>query len=306
MTTAGGSDFGARAGLLPSLVIFAGASIWGIYWIPVRELEAMGVASGWAVAIFNAPALLVAAVVLFCSPRPTPRLNRLSALGGAFAGLGLAFYAVGLVETTVVRATLLFYLTPVWGTLFAMALLGERPGAARWIALALALAGLALTLGATPADIVGAVGPGEAFGLASGAVWALAAVVIRKIGDEGSSATNARIVLHQYVWVMIGAAGAAAALGASAPDPATALAGLSPFVVIVSGLMLLSIYAIFWAVGRVSPGRSGLLMMSEAIVAVITAGILLPEEALSPREWFGAALIVGAALVEVLGGAERA
>lgn len=293
---------------IASLIIVIGASAWGVYWIPVRALEAAGVEGGWAVAAFNAPALVIALIIPFFFAKPPRATMRLIMLAGFFAGAGLAFYAMGLVFTTVVRTTLLFYLTPVWSTLLAMVVLSERPGKARWVALALGLTGLVLTLGASPGDIVGGFGLGEAFGLISGAFWAAAAVVIRKIGESGDGARgiDVRLVLHQYIWVVIIAAGAALATGGAAPTGDAVVAGLSVTVVAFSVFILASLYAIFWAVGRLSPGRSGLLMMSEVVVAVISASLLLPDEAMNAREWLGAALIVGAGVVEVFGSPKRA
>lgn len=293
-----------RISLLASIIIVIGASAWGVYWIPVREIEAAGIVSGYAVAVFNAPAFLMAVAVCLFFPRPEPGLARLIFLGGLCAGLGLTFYAMGLVLTTVVRATLLFYLTPIWSTLLAILILNERPGLSRWLALALALAGLTLTLGATPADIADGFGLGEALALISGLVWAGAAVAIRMIGETAppARAIDVRLVAHMYLWIVIVAPLTAWATSAPTPSFGMAVSAITPLVLALSVVILVSLYAIFWAVGRLSPGRSGLLMMSEVVVAVITAAILLPEEAMNAREWIGAALIVGAGAVEVLGG----
>ena len=62
-----------------------------------------------------------------------------------------------------------------------------------------------------------------------------------------------------------------------------------------------TMFIIFKMVGKLSPGRSGLLMMTEVIVAVFSAAILLPEEALSFWEWVGAGLIISAGVIEVTG-----
>lgn len=294
--------------LLASLIVFVGATAWGVYWIPVRTLEEAGLSSGWAVAAFNVPALAIAIFVPFFFARPRTETMRLIALAGVFAGFGFAFYAMGLILTSVVRATLLFYLTPVWSTLLAMAFLRERPGPARWLALALGFGGLGLTLGASPADIAGNFGLGETLGLLSGFAWACAAVVIRKIGEsEGSSrAIDVRLVLHQFFWTIVVAAAMAALLGQETPTASFVAGAYTPGVIAFSVMILISLYAIFWAIGRLSPGRSGLLMMSEVVVAVISASVLLPEEAMNAREWLGAALIVSAGVVEVFGGGHAA
>lgn len=282
--------------LLASLIIAVGAAMWGLYWTPLHAIEAAGVSGATAVALFNLPAAIVSGFVcLFWRPADAPPLGA-EVLAGFCAGLGLALYAMGLLFTTVVKATLLFYLTPVWSTLAAMAILGERPGALRWLALGIALAGLALILGLGGEDLKG-FGIGEMFSLASGVAWAFGAVLIRRNENAGPVLTFA-----QFAVVILVAGTVAASLGEAAPETEPFIKALSPFVVFMSLAILLSIYAIFWAVAQVSPGRAGLLMMTEVVVAVISASILLPEQALSATEWVGAALIVGAGVVEVLGG----
>jgi drug/metabolite transporter (DMT)-like permease len=57
---------------------------------------------------------------------------------------------------------------------------------------------------------------------------------------------------------------------------------------------------IFWAQKFLYPGRVALLMMTEVMVATLTASLFLPNEAMGVIEWIGATLIVGACLVEVL------
>ncbi|MEM7524783.1 MAG: DMT family transporter [Pseudomonadota bacterium] len=281
--------------LFASLVIAIGAAAWGLYWVPLRLIEETGVGAAWAVILFNLPALIVAGAVFAARPSGA---GRALMIAGFMAGMGLALYAMGLVMTSVVRATLLFYLTPVWSTLIAMAVLKERPGAARWIALTLAMAGLALILGLGSGEdeFSTQFGLGEAVGLASGVAWAISAVLIRRAGTSGNG-----LVFYQFLGVMVVGLVAATLIGEARPSPDVALAALTPVVIGFSVFVLASIYAIFWAVAQISPGRSGLLMLTEVVVAVLTASILLPEETLSPTEWAGAALIVGAGFAEVFG-----
>ena len=61
-----------------------------------------------------------------------------------------------------------------------------------------------------------------------------------------------------------------------------------------------TVWTIFWAQKYLFPGRAGLLMMSEVMMAVISASIFIPEQRMTLIEWSGAALIIIACLVEVL------
>lgn len=281
--------------LAPAVTVALCATVWGLYWLPLRAAEAMGVAGAWAVAAFNLPAMLLAFIILgFDHKGCRGRWGRV-AVAGLLAGAGLAFYAAGLVFTSVVRTTVLFYLTPIWGTLLAMLLLAERPGPRRWLAVGMAMAGLALILGLTADDLRPDLGPGEALGLVSGLCWAAGAVAVRGMDSPPFTALTA----FQYVAVMAVSVLVALASGAPAPDVGALAAMIASWVTLQSLLMLLTLFAIFWAVGRMSPGRSGLLMMTEVVVAVLSATILLPEEAMTATEWAGALLIVAAGIIEV-------
>lgn len=287
-----------RSGTGPSVVIAGAAAIWGLYWAPLRAVEALGVEGPWAVVVFNLPALTLAVIIwLALMARRGPEGMRAVFLSGLMAGLGMGFYASGLLYTSVVRATLLFYLTPIWGTLLAMAFLGERPGLRRWLALGMGLAGLALTLGLSPVNFDFSFGLGEAMGLISGMFWALAALLVRK----GQGGPAAPWVLIQFMTVVAVTMAIALIAEAPAPTPGQLGAVATSWITPMSLLILLSLYAIFWAMALMSPGRSGLLMMTEVVVAVITATIFLPEEAMSAVEWAGAGLIVLAGVVEVSG-----
>ena len=174
-----------------------------------------------------------------------------------------------------------------------MAVLSERPGTGRWVALTISLVGLALILGVVDTEIEFAFGVGEACGLGSGLFWAGAAVLMRREED----APLLGMMLFQYLGVI-----AFAVIGALflTSESVGAIAGLSPIVVGASFVGVISVLTIFWAVGKISPGRSGLLMMTEVVVAVISAAIFLPEETLTTLQWAGAAMIVAAGIVEVL------
>jgi drug/metabolite transporter (DMT)-like permease len=61
--------------------------------------------------------------------------------------------------------------------------------------------------------------------------------------------------------------------------------------------LLPSILAIFWACRVLFPGRAAILMMSEALVATISATLLLPEETMTVMQWTGAAIVLLACLL---------
>ena len=275
-------------------VIFFGASIWGLYWIPVRFFEGQGIDGGWAIALLNAPAAVVLLPFLLLIMRGGNAQLGTAVRIGFVTGLGIALYATSLIYTDVVRATLLFYLTPIWATLIGIYWMGERPNWQRWAAIALGLFGLLLLVSGNTGR---AVNFGDLAALASGVTWAIGASMIRHNGQIPIIGT----MFFQFAFMSLISLGLGM-LSANAHVPeAEALKSMWwLFVLVAAGFLVPAVLSIFWAQQFLSAGRAGLLMMSEVLVAMISASILLPEERLSTIQWVGALLIVAASVVELI------
>lgn len=277
-----------------SSVVFFSAALWGLYWIPLRYLEDKGIGGGWAVALLNLPAgIALLLLVLVSWDRHRPHLGRALAIG-ILTGLGLALYASGLIYSSVVRATLLFYLTPVWATLIGLFWLGERASWQRWAAIGVGLGGLLLLVsggGSIPLNV------GDLFALLSGVFWAMGAAMIKRYSDV----PLAGMTMFQFLITGLAAVVLIHAAGIAEVPRLELFTATLPVASLISLFAFLpAVIFLFWAQKFLFPGRVGLLMMSEVLTAVLTASLLLPEERLSAVEWAGAALIVGACLIEVL------
>ncbi|MEL6476433.1 MAG: DMT family transporter [Pseudomonadota bacterium] len=278
-----------------SIAVFVCASVWGLYWVPLRVFEAGGVEGGWSVTLLNLPPLVLLVPLMLLQRRSTDTQMRRALLIGIFAGAGLALYASGLVYSTVLRATLLFYLTPVWSTILGMIWLGERVTTGRWAAIVIGLLGMGLLLGGGQGEEI-ALNIGDLLAFLSGIAWAVAATLIRRFDDV----PLAPMATFQFAFTAAIAALVALTFGpAELPARGDALAALPLAAAASVGLILPTVWIIFWAQKFLFPGRAGLLMMSEALVAVITASIFLPEEQMGLVEWIGASMIIAACLIEV-------
>ena len=279
---------------LASAAVFLSASLWGLYWIPLRHLEEQGVAGGWAVALLNLPAAAaLLLVVVWQWSRHRGQLGHAMAIG-LLTGFALALYASGLIYSSVVRATLLFYLTPVWATLIGMVWLDEKACWQRWAAIGGGFGGLVLLVsggGSVPLNI------GDLFAFFSGVFWAFGAAMIKRFG----AVPVPGMTMFQFVFTALGAIALGYLAGVVELPTGDLLARVMPMAGLISILAFLpAVCVLFWAQKFLFPGRVGLLMMSEVLTAVVTASLLLPEESMSAIEWMGAALIVGACLLEVL------
>jgi len=278
-----------------STAVFLSASVWGLYWIPLRSLEEQGIDGSWGVFLLNAPAALVMGIFVLLGLQAHRGHMREAAAIGLVTGLGLALYGVGIVYTTVMRATLLFYLTPVWATLIGIVWLEEKAGWLRWVAIGVGLVGLLLLVSGGDGTVP--LGLGDVFAFFSGIAWAVGASMIKKYHAVPlPGMTMFQFASTAFLGLLLGAVAGVLVV----PSSAALLAAL-PYGAFVSLVFMIpAVIVLFWAQKFLFPGRVGLLMMSEVLVAGVTASLLLPHERMNGVEWAGAALILGACLIEVL------
>jgi uncharacterized membrane protein len=174
-----GMDIRTRA----SIALVLGGALWGAIWIPLRALEAAGLGGAWAGLVIYAGAALAMGLGLILSRRPLRGLGLPLVLSGLATGAAFSLYSSSLAMTEVVRAILLFYLTPVWGTLLGIAFLGERLTTPRLAALVLALIGLVVVLGGD--GFPRPRSAGDWLALASGFSWALGALLVYRAEEAG-------------------------------------------------------------------------------------------------------------------------
>lgn len=282
---------------LPTLAVTLGAAIWGIYWLPLRYIEGLGMSGLWAVVLASAVPLVILLPLLVWSFTQSQQRLPIILLVALLSGCALTFYSIGLVYTTVVRATLLFYLTPVWSTTIGIFMLNETVKWNRWVAIVCGLAGLYFVVGGLGNESR-EINIGDYFGLASGLCWGLAAVLIKRNPDI----SIVSMASWQHLFAFLVALGCCLLLTGleHIPDYSLWLESAPIFGVYSWFGLVPSMFAIFWASSRLFPGRVGILMMTEVLVAVMTAAWFL-DEPVPLLEWIGVVLIISAGVLEVMG-----
>jgi drug/metabolite transporter (DMT)-like permease len=267
------------------LIIFLASSFWGVLWVPMRHIEAMGLSGLWVVVLFHfLPALAMLPLIV----RTAPSLRRdwgRAAVAGALMGAGFALYALGLVVASVTKTVILFYMTPIWSTVIAYFVLRERAGWGRWLAIAAALVGCALVTGVNRDEL--RFDPADLLGLLSGLFWALGSVMIRRY--DGLNFVHVSFL--QYLFGGIMALLAALYLGDPIPQLNAFLQAIPPAFLASVVVFLPSVLLIFRIMQYVSPGLVGILMLSEALVAAVSAAFWLGET-LSSTQWIGVGAIL--------------
>ncbi len=272
--------------------------VWGVFWMPLRFVEVAGVKGAWSsVLFFLIPSLLLVPYQFVFRLGHVLRGGRRLQITALYAALSLGSYALAVLYTDVIRAMLLFYLTPLWSTLLSRAVLGEPITRVRWAAMGLAFAGMLVIFGAD----LGVPWPrnaGDWMGLASGLLWAVTAVRLRSDRSSHPLDLTSWYLFYAFILSLVVAF---IDLGGTSPLPGPAAAA-STFLWLVPVLLLVMVpgaLAAMWGPKYIDPGIVGLLFMTEIIVGTTTIA-LWAGEPFGPREIAGIVLIAGGAVIESL------
>lgn len=280
-----------------SLLIVLGGCMWGVYWLPLRHLEGLGLtgASAGIALYFGCLAVLLPFTLRFGSIIQTQW--RVLLFSSLLTGAAFSLFTTALALTDVIRAILLFYLTPAWGTILGLLFLGERLDRSRVLALLFAFTGLAIILGGNGGIPIPRT-TGDIFALLSGIFWALGSMGLLKAPEIPARVQVFGFFLGALVLSMItlvimrGQGGAPVQISM---DPY-----VFGYVMIYTLYMIPMVFLTILPATVLPPARIGVLLMSEVVVGAISAALLSGEH-FGLREGLGTLLIIMAALFEVLG-----
>ncbi len=236
---------------------------------------------------FSLAAILMLALLIIRRERlprgaALPRLIGMGALGyvgQAFAYLtALKYASAGLVA-------LLLYLYPVFVALLAALVLHEPFTGVKALALGLALAGTALTVG-------------PAGGQALGALLAVAAATIYSVYIIVGAQVMKHVSAVQSSAVIFAAAGMTSGVlmvanGPHLPATGAGWAAITSMVLIATVLPVATFLA---GIERIGPTNAAMLSTLEPVVTVLLAAVWL-NETLQPLTWLGGGLILSAVLL---------
>jgi drug/metabolite transporter (DMT)-like permease len=274
----------------------AGA-VWGIYWIPLRAVHETGISGSWATTLFY--------LVPFSLLLPVGIIRWRGILQAGWplqwiaisAGLSLAFYSNAFLYTDVIRAILLYYLTPIWSVLLARVWLKEPITRNLIVAIVLGSLGLLTILNVDQGFPIPR-NSGDWMAFISGLFWALTANLMR----HESKQHTLDILIAWFFWASV--FGLVLALLPALDRPP--LPELKQIILVLPWLIPIALtliipgfYAITWGVPLLNPGIVGVLFMTEISVGAVSAA-LLTSEPFGIRELLGVTLISAAGLTEAL------
>ena len=218
-------------------------------------------------------------------------------LAGLLMGGGIVCYANSFLLTDVMRALLLFYLTPVWATIIEMTLLRQSPGWRRAISLPLTLFGVWIVIG----QDLGLPLPqnaGDWLALLGGAMFASGAARVQVSRIEGVFPMLFAFFVYGGLFAVAQSFLLVAELGPI--PPSEVWIALAPwFLLLCLGFFLPTNILITWSPTRIGAGLFSILILAELVFGTVSAAFWA-DEAFGWREILGSVLILTAGFIEVM------
>ena len=132
----------------PNLTVVISCIFWGTYWIPLRFIDNQNNSSVWPIAIgFLLLSIFVCKNIKKFFYNIINNQNYFFILGCLFAALGVGLYSESLLRGEIAKVVVLFYLAPIWGTIFAKIILKQSFSINRVISIILGIIGLEIIVG---------------------------------------------------------------------------------------------------------------------------------------------------------------
>ncbi len=262
------------------------AILWGLLWYPLRIMEAQGLPGLWAtLAIYVPASVFVISYILFKRTTIPKQHGLLLCLALAAGWTNLAFI-LAMLEGTVVRVLLLFYLSPVWTILLSRLFFHEPISRSAFLHLSLAFIGAIILLWTEEFDFV--FSKADWLAITSGFGFALTNVLVRKIGDipiaHKMSAAFLGVIALSIIGLLI--------MHNPIPHPEPSAWLIGALVGILG--MLLMTYCAQYGVTHLPLHQSATLFLFEVPAGAVSAAIL-SNEVMTGREWIGGILVLLAA-----------
>ena len=280
-----------------SFALLIAAGMWGLFWIPQRALEAGGLTGGWAtISQMVKPFAMLLPISLW-------RLYKGQSFGleypliGLLFGGGIACYANSFLLTDVVRALILFYITPVWTTIFEIVFLRQIPRFYRYITLVLALSGVWIVFG-QEGVIPLPQNSGDWIALLGGILIAASAVRMEIKKPEGIYPILFSFFFYGGLFTLIQSYFLSDYLG-DAPSIESWVA-MMPWLILIAILFHIPTnVVILGAPSRIGAGIFSIIILFEIVVGTFSAAVLT-DELIGWREILGSSFIIFAGLTEII------
>ena len=268
------------------------ATLWGLYWIPLRFLENSGISGLWASVLIYFVSFLFVFPRFFKLRADFYASKTLYVLLAIFAGWTNLGFVLALLEGEVVRVMVLFYLSPVWATLLAFLILDERLKRHNILALALAVTGVFLISWHPEVKFTKSFHRADLYAITSGLAFAITNILVRKIGGL----THTVKMCSAWFGVMVLAG--FGILFTQEGFPVVTLNNLLLIIVLGFPLMIVMTWAAQYAVSNLPIYLSSVLFLFEIIVGAVSA-VMLANEFITIIQFIGIVMILSAGFLNL-------
>jgi drug/metabolite transporter (DMT)-like permease len=272
----------------PIICLLVAATLWGVFWYPLRLLEAQGLSGVWASLFIYLGTFVIAFPVLvrrYHELFVTPYL--LLAIMIASGWCNVAFI-LAIIDGEIVRVILLFYLSPIWSTILARFVLKEELTLLARLTIILAIIGAMTMLWSPDIGYPWPASSADWLALSSGIAFALANLFIH-LARRTSIQVKTSVA---WVGVVV-----IASLMIVIQSPPLQISSISTvFSALLVGVILMSImtFCVVYGVTHMPIHRSAVILLSEIVAAAVSA-YLLTDERMSLYEWTGGSIVILAA-----------
>ena len=271
--------------LIASVSLLFAATLWGIFWYPLRWLDTQGVDGLWATLL-----IYIGTSVYFIPHfkrslieiKTSPRLMIVLAL---FAGWTNIAFFLAVIDGEVVRVLLLFYMSPIWATLLAYFILKEHLSLYNFLALIIALFGMIIMFWQSDMDYPWPRQTSDWLALSSGMAFAVTNVVMRMTQDV-SSKTKAIVGWYGVLVVSV-----VLIILLQIPLKNVESSTFAIAFVIGASMVVVMTLAVAYGVSQLPVQQSAVILLFEVVVGAVSAYVLIGET-MALREWIGGGLIL--------------
>jgi len=272
------------------------AALWGLLWYPLRMLEQLGLPGLWATLIIYISALIPLLPWIWKERSGLAQYAGPVFMIGIFAGWTNLAFILAVLDGTVVRVLLLFYLSPIWAVLLGWLVLKERLSRRAWCSVMLALAGAVIMLWSPDIGVPLPWNKADLLAISSGIAFAAANMFVRLTRGIPM------ILKMAPAWCGVVLISLGGILFVHSPMPELSWTALMLAVAVGCVGIIIMTYCAQYGVTHLPLYRSAVIFMFEVFVGAVSAA-LLTDEIITPVEWGGGLMIMLAAWITAGDGA---
>ncbi|NOY66170.1 MAG: DMT family transporter [Gammaproteobacteria bacterium] len=270
--------------LWPNLSLLFAATLWGVFWYPLRLFDSAGMPAIWVTLVAFSVTSVLGVVFTFRQWRQyliKPKTLTLIAFAAGWANVG---FLVAVVEGNVIRVILLFYLSPIWTVILGHYILKETISFQAFLIFLVAFAGAMVMLWEPSIGFPWPQGLADWLAISAGFTFALSNVYIRSLQMVSipvkTTASWLGCIIIAVVWVIF--------VQVPVPEIPSGV-WLSSAALGLFGIAFMTLTTQY-GITHMPVYRSAIILLFEIIVTAVSAYVLI-DETMNLREWIGGIMV---------------